>query len=318
MTELPPYVAATDVVRRTSGLPFDAIFPIASMTKPITSLCALMLVEQGVLALDEPLPELAHVQVLDGEALRPPKRPIVLRDLLTHTAGFGYDNWDADVKRWAAGAADSSFRVAPLVFDPGERWKYGVNTDWVGEVVVRRTGRTLAEYMAERVFRPLGMVDTAYGVPAEKRSRVAPRWRRRADGGLDPEPFDIPEPGGPGGGGGGLFSTAEDYLRFLRGYGRLLRPETVAEMHRNHIGDLTVQPLPTQNPERSKDFELFPGQPKKWGLAGMLTADGRWRWAGLFNTYFWCCPGGVVLTNLLPFGDPAVLELASAFEKETS
>jgi methyl acetate hydrolase len=316
--QLPPYVAATDSVQRTCGLPYDAIFPIASMTKPIASVCALRLVEQGVLTLDEPLPELAHAQVLDGGRLRPPRRPITLRHLLTHTAGFGYSNWDPDLKRWAATADDSSFRAAPLVFDPGERWKYGVNIDWVGEVVARRGGATLAEQMAEHVFAPLGMLDTAYGVPPEKRSRVAPRWRRRPNGGLDPEPFDVPTPGGSGVGGGGLYSTADDYLRFLRGFPRLLRPDTLEAMVQNQIGELTVEPLPIQAPENSNDFELFPGQPKKWGLAGMLTADGRWRWAGLYNTYFWCCPGGVVLTNVLPFGDPAVLDLASAFEKETS
>jgi CubicO group peptidase (beta-lactamase class C family) len=324
----------------------DSVFAIASMTKPVTSVAALQLVERGLVSLDEPgarhLPELASAQVLDGfdadgaPRLRSPKRPITLRHLLTHTAGFSYGNWSRDVLRFHAWA-DGRQVASPLVFDPGERWEYGINTDLVGDLVERVSGRTLEDYFREHVFDPLGMDDTGFGVGPAQRGRVVARWQHTATGSLEPIAVDpSPRPAtGTGRGGGGLWSTGPDYLRFLRAMlhggeldgARVLSTEMVAELARNQMGPVTVVPMRTTNPAVSNDFELFPGMVKKWGLAGLLTTEdapgrraaGSWSWAGLFNTYFWVDPtrriAGLLLTQLLPFGDNAVLDLLDRFER---
>jgi methyl acetate hydrolase len=329
-----------------AGAAVDGVFAIASMTKPVTSVAALQLVERGLVELDEPaarqLSELESVQVLEGfdadgaPRLRPAKRPITLRHLLTHTAGLSYSLWNpvlGQCQVWAAG----QMVAPPLVFDPGERWEYGTNTDRVGDLVERVSGQTLESYFREHVFDPLGMHDTGFAVGPEQRERVAGRWQRRADGSL--EAVAVNPPAGPvtgsGGGGGGLWSTGPDYVRFLRAMlrggeldgARVLRPETIAELGQNQMGAVNVAVMRTTNPAVSNDFEVFPGMAKKWGLAGLLTTEdvpgrraaGCWSWAGLFNTYFWVDPtrgiAGVLLTQLLPFGDNAVLDLLDQFER---
>jgi len=162
-------VATADAVayRGAYGIPKDAIFAIASMTKPVTSVAVMQLVEAGKVKLDEPaatyLPELAAVQVLEGGALRAPKGPITVRQLLTHTSGFGYEFLNADLHDYAAkGKIPSAFTggdgfmKAPLVFDPGARWEYGINTDWLGRLVEKVSGQTLEAYFRQHVFAPLG------------------------------------------------------------------------------------------------------------------------------------------------------------------
>jgi methyl acetate hydrolase len=331
------------------GIAADTVFAIASMTKPITSVAALQLVERGLVDLDEPLsrhlPELGSVRVLEGfdadgaPRLRPPRRPIALRHLLTHTAGFTYANWSTLMLRYRDQVAAPSGQRgldAPLVFDPGEGWEYGINIDWVGELVEQLSSQTLEDYFRAHILDPLGMQDTSFGVAAEQRGRVAARWRRNPDGTLGTmavDPPSRPTPG-TGGGGGGLWSTGPDCLRFMRMLlrggeldgARILRSDTVAAIARNQIGDVLVQPMRTAVPATSNDLELFPGMPKKWGLAGLLTtadlpgrrAAGSWAWAGLYNTYFWVDPtgglAGALLTQLLPFADPTVLDLFDRFE----
>ena len=324
----------------------DTVFAIASMTKAVTAVAAMQLVEQGRLTLDAPvgdaLAELATVQVLEGfdasgePRYRPPRRQITLRHLLTHTAGFAYTTWNAELVRWQASYADPPpFLEAPLVCDPGERWEYSISIDWVGRVIERVSGKSLEDYFRAHIFDPLGMPDTSYGLRPDQRARLATRHQRLADGSLHPVQLDIPDVPAAYNGGGGLHSTAPDYLRFLRMLlsrgeldgARVLRPATVDEMGRNHIGELTVGVLPSQKPESSNDAEFFPGMVKKWGLGGMIntraTAAGRsansWAWAGLANTYFWLDPtrgvAGVVLTQILPFCDPPVLDLLDRFEQ---
>jgi methyl acetate hydrolase len=330
----------------------DTVFWIASMTKAITSAAAMQLVEQGKLALDhqiaDVLPELSTPQVLEGfdpsgePRLRPAKRPITLRHLLTHTAGFVYDVFNAEMSRYMETKAipgiiscQNTALSLPLVFDPGEKWDYGINIDWVGKAVERVSGQMLGDYFAEHLFGPIGMNDTAFRLTQERRARLAGMHARGPDGTLAPIEFEVPQEPEFQMGGGGLYGTASDYLAFERVFlnegranGRsVLKPETVRLMAANAIGDLNVQPLKTVVPHLSNDAEFFPGMVKKWGLGFMISTEpvpggrsaGSVAWAGLGNTYFWIDLGrgvaGVILMQLLPFADPKALALLEQFEK---
>jgi methyl acetate hydrolase len=333
-------------IGKKAAMTLDSVVWIASMTKAITSVAALQLVEQGRLTLDEPLgallPELAAIQVLDGfdaagtPRFRPPRRGITLRHLLTHTAGFAYTIWNADLLRLEQHhGVPFGFLQAPLVCDPGERWIYGINIDWLGWVVEQISGLSLEDYFRAHILDPLGMRDTSFLVGPEQRVRLVSVHRRHADGALAVLDWPIPERREFYNGGGDLYSTGPDYLRFLRmllGGGqldqaRVLRAETVAAMARNQIGDLTVGVLQSVMPDASNDVALLPGLVKKWGLGGMINtieaptgrSAGSWAWAGLGNTYFWVDPTrslcGLILTQILPFGDAAVLDLFAQFER---
>jgi methyl acetate hydrolase len=337
------------------GVPMtvDTVFSIASMTKAITGAAAMQIVEQGKLTLDEPLgrfaPQLAEPRVLEGfdpsgaPRLRPARRPITLRHLMTHTAGFAYDVWNADLHRYAEVTGKPGARTgllagldAPLVFDPGERWEYGINIDWIGRIVEAISGEDLESYFRAHLFTPLGMPDTGFMPTDAQAARGAGMHVRGPDGSLTGTPYQRPSFPEFYPGGGGLFSTGRDYLRFLRAllHGgsldgvRVLKPETVALMGENHMGALNVLPMRTAEPAMSNDVELFPGMAKKWGLSFLIntedTPTGRSAdslcWAGLRNTYYWLDPrkrvAGVLLTQILPFGDPTVLGLLDAFEGE--
>ena len=209
------------VYEHATGAGKDAIFAIASMTKPITSVAAMQLVEAGRLKLDVPastyVPELEDVRVLDAGTLRPPKMPITLRQLLSHSSGFSYEIFNKDIFGLVAkkevvsfAAGGDGFLKAPLVADPGTRWEYGISTDWVGRIVERVSGQTLDEYLRARIFAALGMSDTHFIVPAEKQSRVVPQFGRTPEGSLTQAP---PQPAPKVtffSGGGGLFSTPAD------------------------------------------------------------------------------------------------------------
>lgn len=334
----------------TEPMTLDTVFALASMTKAVTSVAAMQMVEEGRLSLDGPiaaiLPEAADPQVLEGfdaesqPILRPARGAVTLRHLLTHTAGYGYDHWDPVLDRYMRMAGLSggprTARGMPLRFDPGTAWQYGINTDLVGQIVEKVSGVSLGAYFRERILGPLGMEHTGFAVPAAWRGRMVGRHQRGPDGALALDAgFVPPEQVEVEGGGGGLFGTGPDYLRFLRmllnggtldGV-RILAPETVAEMGRNHIGEVEVQPLPESLvPGRSNVADLFPGMRKQWGLGFLLNTEaapgqrsaGSLAWAGLFNTYYWIDPAsgiaGLVLTQILPFADPAVLDLLGAFE----
>ena len=330
----------------------DTVFWIASMTKAITSTAAMQLVERGKLALDHPiadvLSELSAPQVLEGfdpsgePRLRPAKRPITLRHLLTHTAGLVYDIWNADMGRYMeiraipgiVSCQDAALSL-PLVFDPGEEWDYGINIDWVGKVIERVSGQVLGDYMSEHLFEPIGMKDTAFKLTQERRARMARMHARSPDGTLAPIEFEVPQEPEFQMGGGGLYGTASDYVAFERVFlnggranGRsVLKPETVRLMAANAIGHLNVQPLKTVVPHLSNDAEFFPGMIKKWSLGFMISTEpvpggrsaGSLAWAGLGNTYFWIDLdrgiAGVILMQLLPFADPKALALLDQFEK---
>jgi methyl acetate hydrolase len=329
----------------------DTIFRLASMTKAVTSVAAMQLVEQGRLLLDQPiggvLPELSAPQVLEGfddagaPRLRPAKQPITLRHLLTHTAGFGYEVWDPELIRYVKASGTPSGTTGklaslrlPLVFDPGERWEYGINIDWVGRAVEAVSGLPLEVYFRQHIFAPLGMSDTDYVISSAQRSRLVGVHRRKEDGSL--EPIAPPDPPWREfwSGGGGLYSTGRDYLAFLQmllhqgrfNGAQLLRPQTVALMGQNQIGDIRAGILKTAMPDRSNDVDFFPGMACKWGLGYMITPQpgpngrsaGSVTWAGIFNTYYWLDPAkriaGVFLTQILPFADHKAVALYGEFE----
>jgi CubicO group peptidase (beta-lactamase class C family) len=330
----------------------DTLFRIASMTKAITSVAAMQLVEQGKLTLDGPVPNidptLGSPQVLEGfdaggaPKLRAARRPITLRHLLTHTAGFGYEQWDPSINRYVkttglpprATGKLVTIRM-PLVFDPGARWLYGINTDWVGRLVESVSGQPLDAYFRDKIFTPLGMKDSGFQPAAEQRARQARLHTRAADGSLTLQPPEtIPTAPEFWSGGGPLYSTPRDYLTFLQVllHGgsfngvRLLKAETVAEMHKNATGTIPCGVLKTEMPPISNDVDFFPGAPIRWGLGYMLNLDagpngrsaGTVSWGGLFNTYYWLDPArkvtGLIMTQILPFADPRVVKLYGRFE----
>ena len=331
----------------------DTVVWIASMTKALTGTAAMQLVEQGRLELDRPaqdvVPALAEVEVLTGfddagqPLTRPPARPITLRHLLTHTAGFAYEIWQEPIIRYqeAKGlpgiiSCEERALKTPLLFDPGERWEYGINLDWAGKMVEAVSGQKLGAYLKANVFEPLGMQDTAFKMTDDMRRRQAKIHQRGEDDSLTPLlELEIPQEPEFEMGGGGLYGTMQDYLKFVRmilNQGRadgqqVLKPETVAKMSANQMGDCRVCMLKSALPPLSNDAEFFPGMPKTWGLSFMINTEraptgrspGSLAWAGLANSYFWIDPtagiGGVYATQVLPFADKKALPLFLEFEK---
>ncbi|MGB7303642.1 MAG: serine hydrolase domain-containing protein [Burkholderiaceae bacterium] len=332
----------------------DTVGAIFSMTKAITGTAAMQLVEQGKLDLDAPAgnvcPWLNEVQVLDGfddngqPKLRPPKSPVTLHHLLTHTSGFVYEIWNSneakyrEVTQWPSlFTLENRALQVPLAFDPGTQWEYGIGIDWAGKMVEAVSGQSLSAYIAENITGPLGMKDTAFAHTASMLERAAGMHARMPDGSL--APIDLPPPVKPEFemGGGGLHGTMSDYGRFIRmilndgeldGV-RILKSETVQSMSQNHIGNLRVKELTTVAPQFSNNAEFFPGTPKSWGLTFQIdeTAQATGRpagtlmWAGLANSFFWIDRkngiGGAYLSQILPFGDKKSLDLFLAIEKAT-
>ena len=352
--EGPVYQGAFGVRDDAKGpaMTLDTVFRIYSMTKAVTCVAAMQLVEEGKLSLDAPVPAidpaLAAPQVLEGfdqegaPLLRPAERPITLKHLMTHTAGFTYEFWNADMLRYVetTGAPPlMSGKLAalrrPLSFDPGARWEYGINIDWIGRLIEAVTGQSLDLYLRDRIFAPLGMDDTGFVPTPEQQARLASVYQRQADGSLVAQQSSPPSPPEFFAGGGGLCSTGRDYLSFLRmllhagrlGDARILKPETVALMNQNQIGDLPAGIMKSAMPELSNDVDFFPGAPLRWGLGYMLNMEpgpngrsaGTVSWAGLANSYYWLDPvrrvAGVILTQILPFADPAAVRLYGRFER---
>lgn len=325
----------------------DTLFWIASMTKVLTSVAAMQLVEQGRLSLDDDaakfVPAINDVPILDGfdsagaPTLRKAVQPVTLRHLLTHTSGFGYIFMSDELTRYGEreGLGFGDSMKLPRLFEAGKRWQYGISTDLVGQVVEAVSGQSLDDYLKQHVFEPLGMVDTTFELTPERAARKAAMHARLPDGSLMPTEFPLPPPPNPMLGGGGLFSTAIDYLAFLKAmlnggtglHGRILKSETVAMMTENHIGELDCGDIVTSAPTFTNDFSPMPGVTKRWGLGLLLNQtqgqDGRGAgsgaWAGLSNCYYWIDPAagaaGVILMQILPFADAASLDTAAAFER---
>src|SRR6201996_4995010 len=215
---------------RDDAMTADSVFWIASMTKAITAAAGMQLVEQGKLSLDAPignvLPDLAAPQVLEGfdangePKLRPAKKPITLRHLMTHTAGFAYNMWNGDMVRYldktglptvTSGKLESL--KAPLMTEPGTRWEYGINIDFVGRAVEVASGQRLEAYLRDHLFAPLGMNDTGYRIGEAQRQRLVSVHTRGPDGALTPIAFEIEQNPEFHMGGGGLYGTAGDYIQ---------------------------------------------------------------------------------------------------------
>jgi methyl acetate hydrolase len=331
----------------------DTVFAIFSTTKAITGTACLQLVEDGSLDLDAPAktyaPEIGKLQVLDGfdangnPKLRPPKRDVTTRMLLLHTAGFGYDFFNEKYNRLAKERGQPSVITSskasintPLLFDPGDDWEYGCNLDWAGQVVEGIAGKRLGEVMRERIFAPLGMTSSAFTLTPAMRARLARMHQREADGSVTAmADFELPQNPEVHMGGHGLYSTVQDYCRFIRMWlndgmgpnGRVLKKETVLMAEKNGLGKRKIKGLPGVIPSLSNYAEFFPGMPKSWALTFMINEEdaptgrpaGSLGWAGLPNLFYWLDRkngiGGFWATQIFPFADPASVGGYLDFEK---
>ncbi|MDR3637939.1 MAG: serine hydrolase [Isosphaeraceae bacterium] len=308
----------------------DTIFAIASMTKPVTCVAAMMLVEEGKLSLDDPvgkyLPELSELRVLgdrkddlgDKVATVPARRPVSIRHLLAHASGIAYGgilSTNARLRTVYEGAgvqdrrlktiAEQVARLAtvPLAHQPGEGWTYGLSHDVLGRVAEVVSGERFDQYLQTHLFAPLDMRDTGFRVPEDKRERVATLYRAELAGGLTP----LPKNYGTEtffSGGGGLFSTARDYSRFaqmllnggeLDGV-RLLKPETITTMTTNQIGKHNALFLFKYGLGFGLEMTRTPGD--------RTPRLNRYFWGGVFSTYFFIDPRqelvGILMTQVIP------------------
>jgi CubicO group peptidase (beta-lactamase class C family) len=328
----------------------DTIFAIASMTKAMTSVAALQLVEQGTLDLDQTVEsvipafgELQKLEGFDGDAprLREPKAQPTIRQLMNHTSGLGYWFANEDLLRWYEQTGTptplSCERAAyetPLVHDPGERWEYGVSTDWLGLVVEQVTGQRLGDYLAAHVWGPLGMADSSFGPSEQQADRVMPVHARGEDGGLVLPDFQVPDDPEVLSGGGGAYSSPRDYGRFLRMLLRggeldgaqVLEPATTELLFTDSLGGLPLPEVsPSAVPELTKPVPALPFK-QGWGLGLALVLEdipgmrraGSGNWAGLFNCYFWVDRSSgiaaALMTSLLPFFDDQMVRTLLGFE----
>jgi CubicO group peptidase (beta-lactamase class C family) len=323
----------------------DTIFRIASMTKPVTSAAVMMLVQQGDVGLDDPiadyLPAFESPEVFvefnyadKTYTKRPATAEITVRHLLTHTSGLGYTFDNAILAALVGGTPGSSVTGYPLLHDPGTKWTYGESTRVLGSLVEEISGQPLDQYLKERIFEPLGMSETFYAVPADKRARVVTVHRTTEKGLVEqpnPEKIDAPVYGD-----GGLHSTAADYVKFMQMFlnggrapdgTRLLSEESVKLMGRTQTGTVRVELQPTTNEAVSMPFPLGAGR-DTFGLGFQITgahgdaharSPGSMSWAGIFNTEFWIDPNrgvaAVLLMQYLPFYDPDAIETLQGFER---
>ena len=330
----------------------DTMFRIASMTKALTSVAALQLVEQGRLALDQTvasvIPAFGALQLLEGfdgdePRLRDLSRQPTIQHLLTHTSGLSYWFSNVDLKKWhdltGAPSPLTGLRKCldtPFVAEPGERWEYGVNTAWLGLVVEAVTDQALDEYLAQHVFAPLGMTDATFSPTDAQRERLMEIHDRTPDGGLVLSDIEIAEEPELAFGGEGAYGTAGDYMRFLRALLRggeldgaqILEPDTVALMFTDHLEGVQLpEVMRSAIPELTNDVPSLPFR-QGWGLGLHLLLEdvpamrkaGSGDWAGLFNSYYWVDPAtgitATIFTQLLPFFDARMVETLLQFEQD--
>lgn len=329
------------------AMPVNAIFNIASMTKPITSVAVMMLFEEGKLTLDDPVSKYLtgfdHLQVItkfnEQDATyetRPAKGAITIRHLLTHTSGIGYAFTNPIAYRLTQATKKNEWEL-PLLSDPGTEWHYSASTRVLGMLVEKITGESLEAYYQERIFKQLGMVDTSYAVPMEKQARV-PKQYQRVNGSLqelEPQAPTPSMPAPPFRGDGGLYSTVRDYGRFVQmilngghlGPAKILSESSIRLMSENNIGSIFVEQQPDADKQRTRAFPLGAGH-DKFGLGFQISSNdpqyakyrspGSLSWAGIYNTEFWIDPvkhvGAVQMMQMLPFYDDSAIRTLRDFE----
>jgi methyl acetate hydrolase len=332
----------------------DTVFRVMSMSKGIGATAAAILADRGALDWDAPvdtvLPQFAELQRLEGfdsagcPIMRDPASRATIRQLATHTSGLVYEFWDASMNTYleltATPPTASGLRAAlrcPLAFDPGQRWQYGCGADWLGLVVAEIDGRSIDRVCHDEIFAPLGMADTEFELRPDQTRRLGAVAERMPDGSLAPTSLHLGPPPRPEfyGMGHALYSTASDYLRFLRmwlGHGevdgiRILRREAAIDFLRNHIGALRLRAYPTLLPAATEDLDFRLGIEMSQSL-GFARAEeslpgrrsaGAQSWAGVHNTHFWLDPrqdvAAVTMTQLLPFLDRRALSAVDSFER---
>jgi len=330
-----------------SGLPTNAIFNIASMTKPVTSVAIMILMEQGKLKLDDPVSKYLDgydkLQVISkfnaadaSYETRPAKSAMTIKQLLSHTSGIGY-SFTNPIEFALVNKTKKGEWELPLLDDPGTKFNYSASTRVLGFIVEKVTGSPLEPWYQTHIFKPLGMVDTSYAVTADKQSRLAPQFTR-ATGKMEPLPKTqvASTPTAPFRGDGGLYSTVEDYSKFVRmllnggtlNGTKILSESSVRMMGENAIGAIFVERQPDADKLRTKPFPLGAGK-DKFGLGFQIASNdpatkgfrspGSMSWAGIFNTEFWVDPvrhvGGVHMMQLLPFYDDGAIRALRGFEE---
>jgi len=333
-------------VAHNVAMPVNAIFNIASMTKPVTSVAIMMLAEQGKLKIDDPVSKYLDgydkLQVISkfnaadaSYETRPAKTVMTIRHLLSHTSGIGY-SFTNPIEYALVNKTKKGEWELPLLDDPGTKFNYSASTRVLGFIVEKVTGSPLEPWYQEHIFKPLGMGDTSWAVAPDKQARLAPQFTR-ANGKMEPLPkATVPSaPTAPFRGDGGLYSTVEDYSKFVRmllnegtlGSAKILSPASVRQMGQNAMGSIFVQLQPDADKQRTRPFPLGAGK-DKFGLGFQLAADdpgtkgfrspGSMSWAGIFNTEFWVDPvrkiGGVHMMQLLPFYDEGAIRALRGFE----
>ncbi|QCI64912.1 serine hydrolase domain-containing protein [Phreatobacter stygius] len=341
--------------RRDIGKPApmtaDTVFWIASMTKAITTVAVMQLVEQGRIDLDQPVsryaPALGEARVLEGfdEAgaprLRAPKSAVTMRRLLTHTAGYGYDFASGAIRQYmkatgtpSSASGQTASLSIPLLFDPGEAFQYGISTDWAGRIVEAVSGQDLDAYFAEHIFRPLGMADTMFVLGQDQHARRATVHAIKEDAAFVPTEMVVQQDPEFFSGGGGLYSTAADYLAFVRmilndGLGngqRILKAETIAAMAVDQIPHMAMPEMKLNSPTGLRDTNFYPGMSQGWSLGFLINREtspegrpaGSLAWGGFANTLYWIDRkngiSGILLSQVVPFFDPRAIALFKAFE----
>ena len=329
----------------------DTVLRIFSMTKAVGSTAAMILIDRGKLDPHTPvehiLPEFARIRVLDrfdGDKpiLRAPRTKATVRDLATHTSGLEYEFWNSDVAKYLAATSHPTILsglkaslLYPMTTDPGSRWGYGIGIDWLGQVVEKVDGRRIDQYCREEIFLPLGMRDTAFEVSASMKPRLAAVSIRGEGGKFGP--FELAPPSNPEfyGMGHSLYSTAPDYMNFLRmflnrgefGGKRLLKESSVEWMLADRLHGLNFRKMVTVTPAITADCDPFPGTRRTHSfgffrleedIPGMRSA-GSQGWAGVLNTHFWFDPrkdvAAVIMTQSLPFLEPRFADAYVKFER---
>lgn len=337
------YTKGKAVWQENTPITTNHIFRIASMTKLLTSIAAMQLVEEGKIELDDDLseflPEMAKIPILSDGEFRKPQNDITLRHLLTHTSGFGYPFTDEQLANFDK--SNWEYKDLPRRFESGTQFLYGTSTDWVGKLVEKISERNLEDYFRQNITIPLEMNSTWYNVPDSLKNNIVSFGNKGKSGEelLQENTNRIPiEREARIYGGGGLFSSPEDYTKLLlcllnngrfKG-GQLLKKATIDEVFKNQIGDMV---LDVENNYYQKglccDFNGLIKKTSKWGLAGLLETQskpnqpkkGTLSWGGIFNTYFFIDrESGIaasIYTQYLPFNHPNTTTIFEKFTKLT-